>query len=47
MEVTCTNLVLVRIWREKTNNDKKEKGGGSREGGDAFMSNTNYQRIEN
>ena len=24
----------------------KEKGGGSREGGDAVMSNTNYQRIE-
>ena len=25
----------------------KEKGGGSRESGGAFMSNTNYQRIEN
>jgi hypothetical protein len=25
----------------------KEKGGGGREGGGAFMSNTNYQRIEN
>ena len=25
----------------------KEKGGGSREGGGAFMSNTNYQRIKN
>ena len=24
----------------------KEKGHGSREGGGAFMSNTNYQRIE-
>ena len=23
------------------------KGGGSREGGGAFMSNTHYQRIEN
>jgi hypothetical protein len=35
--------------KKKINNGKrkKEKGGGSREGGGAFMSNTNYQRIEN
>ena len=24
-----------------------EKGGGSMEGGGSFMSNTNYQKIEN
>jgi hypothetical protein len=40
------NLVLVKIWK-KINNDKKEKGGGSKEGGGVFMSKTNYQRIEN
>jgi hypothetical protein len=38
--------VLVRIWK-KFDNDKREKGGGSREVGSAFMSNTNYQRVEN
>ena len=26
---------------------QKEKGGGTREDGGAFMSNTNYQRFEN
>ena len=46
MKATCTNLVLVRIWK-KISNDKKKKGDGSREGGGAFMSNANYQRIEN
>ena len=42
MEVTCLNLMLVRIWEKKYN-----KGGGSRESSDTFMSNTNCQGIEN
>ena len=46
MEVTCTNLVLVRIWK-KNQQWWMWKGGGSKEGGGAFMPNTNYQRIEN
>ena len=25
MEVTCTNLVLVRIWKKKIKNDKRRK----------------------
>jgi hypothetical protein len=32
---------------KKNDNDKREKGGGSREGGGAFVSNTGYQKIEN
>jgi hypothetical protein len=33
--------------KKKIINGKRLKGGGSKEGGGAFMSNTNYQRIEN
>jgi hypothetical protein len=40
MEVTCLHLVLARIYIY-------DKGGGSREGSGTFMSNTNYQEIEN
>jgi hypothetical protein len=29
---------------KKINNGKKEKGHGTREGGDAFMPNTNYMK---
>ena len=32
---------------EKNQQWYKEKGGGSREGGGAFISNPNHQRIEN
>jgi hypothetical protein len=46
VEDTCTDLMSVRI-RLKINNDKKNKGGGSREGGGTFMFNKNYQSIEN
>ncbi len=42
MEVTCLNLVFVRIWKKRYNN-----GGGSREGSGTFMSNTDCQGIEN
>ena len=41
MEVTCLNLVLVRIWRK----EGYSKEGGSREGSGTFMSNTNCQEI--
>ena len=36
-------LILI-IWKKITM--IKGEGNGSREGGGAFMSNTNYQRIE-
>jgi len=42
VEVTCLTLVLVRMW-----NKGYKKGGGNREGSGTFMSNTNYQGIEN
>jgi hypothetical protein len=45
VEVICLNLVLVRMY--KKNKKGCNKGGGSREGSDTFMSNTNYQGIEN
>jgi hypothetical protein len=35
-------LVLVKNMKKKMN-----KGGGSREGGGAFISNINHQNIEN
>ena len=38
---------ISKDMKKKINNDNKEKGGGSRESGGPFMSNTNYQRIEN
>ena len=39
----------MKVSSIKCNKEKriKEKGGGSREDGGAFMSNTDYQRIEN
>jgi hypothetical protein len=46
MGVTCTNLVLVRTWKKKSTMIEGE-GGGSKEGGGAFIFNTNYRRIEN
>jgi hypothetical protein len=42
VEVTCLNLVLVRIGKEQYN-----KGGGNRKGSGTFISNTNHQGIEN
>jgi hypothetical protein len=38
---------VSKDMKKKSNNDKKDKGHGSRKGGGTFMSNTNYQRIEN
>ena len=38
-------LNVSKDMKKKINNDKKEKGHGSREGGGAFMSYTNYQII--
>ncbi len=46
MEVTCTHSMLVRITKKKINNDRRRNKDVNREGGGAFMSNTNYQRIE-
>jgi hypothetical protein len=42
VEVTCLNLVLVRVSKMGCN-----KGGGSRKGSGTFMSNANYQRNKN
>ena len=41
MEVTCLNLVLVKIWKEVYN-----KGGDNMEGSGIFMSHTYCQGIE-
>jgi hypothetical protein len=45
--VTCGSYMhkfsVSKYMKNKINNDKRRKGGGNRESGGAFMSNTNYQ----